>query len=344
MKKPMTSVEFARRIGVSQSTVSRALNDSPLVPETKRRFILKKAAQMGFVLNSHARSLKTNRTGTIGILFQKHFKSMNENLMLAHIYDLIQRELVKYSYDVMTIYDFSDDDDGRALERIITNRKIDGLIIIRSELSEKDVALIRRHNFPCVSIFNIYSHNYDLPYCVTDNECGGYLAGRFLAGFSGYRLLALGIKEAKEDSAQRNRGFRRGARERGVTVPRENFVSCPISFLAAYEYIMGIMDSLRRTKTAIFAHNDVLALGALDALKNTGVAVPDQVQIVGMDDIPMAAWLHPTLSTVHADLESMVPTGCSMLRSLIEGETVADTQRTYKPRLVVRQTTMNWQE
>lgn len=341
MKKPMTSIEFARRIGVSQSTVSRALNGSPLVPEEKRRLIMQKALQMGFILNSNARSLKTNRTGTIGILFQKHFKSMNENLMLAHIYDLIQRELVKYSYDVMTIHDFEGDDDGRALERIITNRKIDGLIIIRSELSERYADLIHSHNFPCVSIFNMYSRHYDLPYCITDNEYGGYLVGHFFGGFPEYRPLVLGIRETREDSAKRNRGFRRGAKARGVTVAKESFAFCSVSILDAYNYTMSIINDLRKSKTAIFAHNDVLALGVLDALKNSGVSVPRQVQVMGMDDIPMTTWLHPNLSTVHADLESIVPTGCSLLRSLIEAEPVATMQATYQPRLILRETTIN---
>ena len=100
----MTSKEFASLIGVSQPTVSRALNNSNLVPEEKKQYIIQKAKEYGFELNSQAQSLKTKRTGTIGILFPKHFLGMNKNLMLAYVYDCIQKELSHYSYDIMVIY------------------------------------------------------------------------------------------------------------------------------------------------------------------------------------------------------------------------------------------------
>ena len=101
----MTSKEFAEIIGVSQSTISRALNNSSQISVERREFIQKKAEEYGFVLNSQARSLKTNRTGTVGILFPKHFIGMSSNLGLAHLYDLVQAELSKYDYDVMVVYD-----------------------------------------------------------------------------------------------------------------------------------------------------------------------------------------------------------------------------------------------
>lgn len=96
----LTSKEFAKLLGVSQSTISRAMNDSDLVPEEKKRMIRQKAVEYGFVLNSQARGLKTNRTGTIGIIFPTHFVGMGTNLMIAHLFDLIQKELDRYNYDI----------------------------------------------------------------------------------------------------------------------------------------------------------------------------------------------------------------------------------------------------
>lgn len=340
MKKHMTSVEFAKYLGVSQSTVSRAMNDSPLVPEKKRAFIRRKARQVGYVLNSHARSLRTNRTGTVGILFQRHFKSMNDNLMLAHIYDHIQRELTRNDYDVMTIYDHQGGDDGRAFERIISNRKIDGLIMIRNDLSDKEAALIRKHNFPCVSIFNSQKLRKGLPCCVADDDRAGYLAGWFLGRFGDYRPLALGLREGTATTRARTAGFVRGLREWGVVPSERDFFTCPISIPAAYEFTVGVIGRLRKTRTAIFAYNDLIALGVMDALKNHGVAVPEQVQVLGLDDLPMGAWMHPGLSTIHVNLEEMVPAGCRVLRRLIAGEKVGDSHSVYRPWLVPRETTL----
>lgn len=89
---------------MSQGTVSQALNGSPLVTEGTRNMVLRKAAECGFERNSHARNLKIKKTGTIGILFSKHFPGMTGTPMLAHLYESLQRELVKYDYDIMIIY------------------------------------------------------------------------------------------------------------------------------------------------------------------------------------------------------------------------------------------------
>ena len=94
----MTSKEFAEIIGVSQSTISRALNNSSQISTERREFIQKKAEEYGFVLNSQARSLKTNRTGTVGILFPKHFIGMSSNLGLAHLYGRLRRGKTEWSF------------------------------------------------------------------------------------------------------------------------------------------------------------------------------------------------------------------------------------------------------
>ena len=89
----MTSKDFAKLIGVSQMAVSRALNNSNLISEDKRLYIIQKAKEYGFVLNAQAKSLRTQHTGTIGILFPRQFEDMCTNMMLTHVYDCIQKEM-----------------------------------------------------------------------------------------------------------------------------------------------------------------------------------------------------------------------------------------------------------
>lgn len=150
----MTSKEFAEIIGVSQSTISRALNNSSQISVERREFIQKKAEEYGFVLNSQARSLKTNRTGTVGILFPKHFIGMSSNLGLAHLYDLVQAELSKYDYDVMVVYDGEKQNGLSTFERMIKIGKVDGFIIFRMESSKKDLELIKKYKVPCVYLLH----------------------------------------------------------------------------------------------------------------------------------------------------------------------------------------------
>ena len=196
----LTSKEFAKLLGVSQSTISRAMNDSDLVPEEKKRMIRQKAVEYGFVLNSQARGLKTNRTGTIGIIFPTHFVGMGTNLMIAHLFDLIQKELDRYNYDIMPINDCNNSNGISVLERIIRCRKVDGVILMRSGgLLPREKQLLTEHKIPCVCMMHVV-HNADfLSYFISDSTYAGQMAGEYMGAFPDYApyYLSLNLQEEK---------------------------------------------------------------------------------------------------------------------------------------------------
>lgn len=336
----MTSREFARLLGLSQATVSRALNNSPLVTETRKEFIRAKAAELGFQLNSQAQGLRTNRTGTIGILFPHHYKSMNENPMLANMYDHLQRKLIGNGYDVMMIYDYGPDDGVSVFERIIKRRKIDGLINFRLELSENEIRLIRESGFSCVSMLDARTLTDGLHYCLSDTENGGYQAGMFLGAFDDFEMMYIGIDNDVEDSSKRRRGFVRGLARRKRKLGDGMDLSCNLSFLSAYEFAGSVKSAIRGRKVAVFAYSDVVALGLANGLRDSGVGIPEQVQVLGMDDIPLASWIKPRLSTLRVAAEEIVSAGGELLLSLIEGKVPAKHRTMFKPTLIQRETTL----
>lgn len=335
----MNSKELARILGVSQATISRALNDSPRVlPETKKR-IVEKAKEYGFELNSQAQSLKTNRTGTIGILFSEHFRGMTATPMLAHFYDSLQHELIKYDYDIMLIYDYAPTSGTSVFERIIRRRKVDGLITIRTTLRDREMSLIRENNFPCVFMLmtrEIPGGPYTL---YSDGEHGGNLAGRFLGAFADYEPVYVGFNGAEEESNRRCEGFTRGLAAAGRKLPAACRLSCPMTFEAGYAIAKEWIPTLSRRKIAVYTYNDLIALGIFNALQEAGVNIPGQVQIIGTDDIPQASWVTPKLSTLHVAVEEIVPDGCKLLTNLIDGHNVGHFKSSYEPRLILRDTT-----
>ena len=336
----MNSKELARMLGISQATVSRALNDSPLVTEETKNMVVQKAAEYGFELNSQARSLKTNRTGTIGILFSQHFRGMTGTPMLAHFYDCLQRELIKYDYDIMLIYDYAPSKGMTVFERIIRKRKVDGLITIRTTLSDREMSLIKENSFPCVPML-MTRQKQEAPYSLhTDSEYGGRLAGRFFGSFPKFEMMYIGFDGEEFESERRCRGFQRGLTERGRELSPANHLLCPMTFEAGYATAERLTRTLAKKKLAIFVYNDLIALGMLNAFREAGISVPDQVQILGMDDIPLASWIKPNLSTLHVPVEDMVPDGCKLLRDLIENQEIAKFKSSYKPRLLLRDTTL----
>lgn len=337
----MTSKEFAKLIGVSQSTISRAMNDSDLISLERKEYIKKKAAEYGFVLNSHARSLKTKMTETVGILFPKHFVGMNANPALAHLYDCVQLELSKYGYDIVVIYDHGHAEDGvSAFERIIKKRKVDGCIILSLDLSEKEKDLIRTSHIPCIHLLNSAALETDISNCISDSEHGGYLVGKYLGRFTDYNMYFLNITEEAEDSRKRMLGFQKGLEDAGSTLPPENILQCVISFQSAYTTILNQIDRFLGQKSAIFAYNDVVAIGAIQALRDNGLKIPEDVQIIGMDDIPLASQLTPKLSTLHVPIEEMASLGCSWLRNAIENKEIPPIKKVVKPQLYLRDTTL----
>lgn len=336
----MTSRDLAKLLGVSQSTVSRALNNSDLVSEEKRRYILQKAREYGFVLNSQAKSLRTQRTGTIGILFPKHFVSTTANMMQAYLYDCIQKEMHKYGYDIMVVYYKPEMEDFSSFERVIRTRKVDGFLVLRMELSGEEMQLIEDSQVPCVFLMNAGAKiRANLNYLFSDSEYGGYEAGRYFGGFPDYQKVFVTVCEEREDALRRLEGFRRGLASTDSELLPENILTCRLGIDAAFQCVLQHRALLDGKKTAIFAYNDMLAIGIADACKHLGYAIPEQVQIIGMDDIPMATQLHPQLSTLHVAVEDMVPRSCKLLVDLINKEE-ALIQEWIKPHLVLRDTTL----
>lgn len=336
----MNSKELARILGVSQATISRALNDSPRVtPETKKR-IVQKAMEYGFELNSQAQSLKTKRTGTIGILFSEHFRGMTATPMLAHFYDSLQRELIKYDYDIMLIYDYAPASGVSVFERIIRRRKVDGLITIRTTLRDREMSLIKENNFPCVFML-MTRHIPGGPYSLYSNgEYGGTLAGRFFGAFPDYDPVYVGFDDAEEESNRRCEGFKQGLAACGRDLPSTSQLSCAMTFEAGYAVAKEWIPTLSTRKIAVYTYNDLIALGIFNALQEAGIRIPEQVQIIGTDDIPQSSWVTPKLSTLHVAVEEIVPDGCKLLTDLIEGKDIGHFKSNYEPKLVLRDTTL----
>ena len=343
----MNSKDFARMIGVSQPTVSRALNDSPLVPEEKRKWIKEKAREYGFVLNNSARSLKTSRTNTIGILFPKHFVGMTENIMMAHLYDQIQRELHKRGFDIMVVYSDTGEDDLSALERMIRTKKVDGFLILRLELSDEERKLIGQEKTPCVCMMNASTKvRDDISYYFSDSEYGGYLAGDFYGDYPDYKKVYISYCQEKDDNTRRKRGFLRGLQEHGVQEADITILESELGIREASRLIHEHKEFFLNNKTAILAYCDIIGIGVVQGLKEIGVSIPDQAQVIGMDDIPWAFWLDPQLSTLHVDAEHMVPETCDLLIRMINGQGKAEAgdpepvHQWLKPTLILRDTTI----
>ncbi len=317
------------------------MNNSNLVSEDKRRYIQEKAKEYGFVLNFQAQSLKTRRTNTVGILLEETFIGMHVNHLLAYLFDCIQSELYHDGFDAMVIPNKMAPNGMTMLEQVVTQQKVDGIIIVRLALHKKEVDLLKKHNIPCVFALNDLCTTV-FPSYVVDVEDAGYQAGLFFGRFPTHESVFLSVNLNEMDVNRRLHGFERGLQRHERVL--DKVITCDTLYPeAAYRAVMEHATYFKTHKVSLLVYNDKLAVGAQAALKELDIPVPSQVQIVGMDDAPAASSLPPYISAMHIPVPKMINCACKTLCSMIQGNVVdvKESSILFKEHLCLRDTTLN---
>jgi LacI family transcriptional regulator len=300
--------DVARASNVSIATVSRVFNNSPLVSEETRQRVVAAAARLGYWPNGIARSLITNRTHTLGALLPDlHGEFFSE---VIHGIDLAARAK---GFHLLVSRSSSDAQELATVLRSMRGR-VDGLLVMTPDLdaapSLEQVAV----NVPTV----LLSPEARIQGCDSvgiANLDGAYAVVRHLIGLGHRRIAIITGPERNIDSRQRREGWRAALRDAGIDpVPglevRGDFTE-PSGYDAAIEML-----AREPRPTAVFVANDYMAIGALGGLQDAGVRVPEELAVAGFDDIPMARYLTPPLTTVHVD---MLELGQQAVHLLLDG-------------------------
>ena len=320
--REFTLKDIARLARVSVSTVSRSLNDSPLIPARTRDRIRRIAERKGFEFNAHARSLVTRRVGTIGIILPSDYDRFSVNLYHGTLHNALRDVLERSDIDLIVAFlanRFTGRDNVR---KLVTRKKVDGLIIVHpvpggalvDSLLDAGIPFVFSHYPPSPSCRD----DVDLVY--PDNELGGYLAARRLAAQGRRRIacVATGGDPAGSDAEYSLRldGFRRGLAETGNGVAPTVLAAPEPTIGAGYDAI-GVLGAGADTVDGVFAMNDLLAIGAVTALRERGRDVPGDVSVIGYDDTELAASWKPSLTTIHQPREELSTATCELLVDLI---------------------------
>jgi DNA-binding LacI/PurR family transcriptional regulator len=335
----ITSKELAKLAGVSQSTVSRALNDSPLISDDVKSEIKKLAKEYRFEMNSQAKSLRTKRTDTIGILFPRFFMNLSTNLYFTYLYDSLQVELSKYDYDLLVVYDSKNQAQLSPLEKMIRRKKVDGFILVRPDLQPEEKEMLDSSDLPYVSIFSKNSDDEGTAKYTIKTYDGGVLAGGFLAMHKEYSPLYFGSHFDTIDSSNRMNGFATGWSNGGRDASQIQTITCDMSIPNAYQTVIQQV-KLFSEKRVVYVYNDMIACGMLMALKDLSIRVPEQVQLISNDDIPLASWMTPQLSTLRFPTKQLIESACQRLvREIVSGK-LENENLQLSPELVLRGTTL----
>jgi len=332
---PKTTIrDVARLAGVSVATVSRVLNESPSVSAATRQRVLEAIRTLNYAPNTIARRLSLGRTHTIAVVVPLFtLPSFVERLRG------VQSALSSTGYDLVL---FNVDTPAQRDEyffNLATQSRVDGILILSIPPSDQAAERFLEAHVPTVLVD---AYHPALCSVYIDDVEGGYRATRHLIELHHTRIAYLSeyLQTPLEFGPMKNRlkGYQRAHEETDLPIHPEYVIEGERGREAAYHMAKQLL-SLPRPPTAIFAASDTQAIGVLDAARELGVAVPDQLSVIGYDDIRDAAYLN--LSTIHQPLYETGNIGARLLLSIIENDAILSlpAHKQLPIELVRRQTT-----
>lgn len=331
--KPVTIRDVARKAGVGVGTVSRVLNDNPQVSEATRQKVASVIQELDFHPSEVARRLSRGRSLAIGVIAPFFTRPAFVGRLEG-----IQAVLAQSEYDLILYNVETPEQSAKLLQSIPREGRVDGLIVVTLRPSDDDVERFNRSGVPVVLVD---SDHPDLSSVVIDDVSGGRQATQHLVDL-GHRRIAY-ISDYLESpfgfqaSSRRQAGYRAVLIENGLVPDQDYHRQGEHGRHPAYRMAEELLN-LDEPPTAIFAASDTQALGVLEAIDALGLRVPDDISVVGYDDIEIAAYLG--LTTMHQPMYHSGEEGINaLLQSLTNGPSTAPLLTTLPVHLVERETT-----
>ncbi len=317
------------RAGVSRSAVSRAFTDGASVSDSMRSKVEKAAAELGYTPNALASSLTTGRTRLIGLVSNNF-----HNPIFLEVFDLFTRGLQERGLRPLLV-NLSDETDPANCVRMLRQYSVDGVVVASSTLTPAFSQAFRDAQIPVVHSFGRHTSSPQVHVVGIDNvECGRQAAREFV--MRGYNNVAfLGGPELATSTQDRHEGF-------ASELALHPSMSCSYSFADAYSFNAGRTEMLRLLRgapaEAYFCGDDVLSIGALSAASDAGLVVPDDVGILGLNDMEMAGWENIALTTIRQPIEQIISSSIELIVAMLDDPEKFPEARLFPSKVVERAT------
>ena len=309
----MTLEMVAREAGVSPSTVSRILNGTARVRESKAAAVRAAIAKLQFMPNNAARALAGGRSMSVGVVTQAIDSPFYGEALAA-----IEKGLLRADYSALFVSGhWRESDERRCIERLVS-RRVDGIILVTSCLPDAELQRLAR-TVPLILTGRQVAG--DRIQCLdADSTPGARLATDYLIGQGHRRIACIGGPEDHPDAQQRLEGYKSALAAARIPFQRPLFVAGDYSDAGGHAAMNRLLDAGQEF-TAVFAANDQMAYGAMLALHRRGFVVPRDVSVVGFDDLPTSSFTIPPLTTVHRGIAEVGESAAAAMVDLIEGRT-----------------------
>jgi DNA-binding LacI/PurR family transcriptional regulator len=314
-KKPPNSYDVAKVAGVSQSAVSRAFSPGRSIADATRKKIFKAAQELGYKPNAIARSMSTARTqttqrsGMVGVIVTRL-----EDPFFAKIVNSFSRKLQQMGWHVLLFSVENEAEVDDALSELL-QYQVDGVIISSAILSQKMAEGCYKHGTPVV-LYNRYTKDKGISSVRVENFEGGRMIANLLLDSNHERIAFIAGTQGEPTSDEREKGFTGRLHERGTELYQRE--EGDYSFESGYQAAVRLL-SLAEPPDAIFCASDVMALGVIQAAKlNFNLNIPEDLSVVGFDDIPAAAWPGHQLTTIRQPVDEMTQETVNILIEKME--------------------------
>lgn len=298
----VTIKDISKKSGVSIATVSKALNDYPDISDKTKKYIIRTANEMGYVPNSSARSLKTHHSYTIGIIFEEITNYGLQHPLFSKILESYKKVVESKGYDIMFLAKSMGKQQGSYLQHSM-RKQVDGILVLCEDFNSEEMIELYQSKIPTVIIDYVVPTN---AITVTSNNNQGMEQGvKYLAEKGHTKIAHIYGDPNTYIGGQRKYAFEMSMKKYHLDL-RDSFMVSGEFFSKedGYRAMQKILNK-KEQPTAIFCASDMVAIGAIQAIKDAGKRVPEDYSIVGFDGIDLGQMVTPRLTTIRQDARKM---------------------------------------
>jgi LacI family transcriptional regulator len=309
-----------------------------MISEKTKRKVLKIAQEHGFQFNAYVRSLSANKTYTIGVILPKSLFGKGLEVYFSSWQNEIIESLERMQMDVIISFFENRFTKQNNIESFIAAKKVDGLIIMEPSLDDKAIATLEKTEVPfifCKYLPPFYKTK-DVDFVCVDQYKGGYIAGDHLIKLGHRNIMCISANIIGGEFQQRTDGFKAAFKDHNLQYDGDKLFYGDTTFHSGYRLIKDNIEILKDV-TAIFAQNDLMAQGAILALKELDIKVPNEIAVVGFDDIELCTFYKPYLSTIHQPTKEIATLTCKRLIEKLNSTSTMKQKLEISPTLVIRE-------
>ena len=340
MKKKSTIYDVAKIAGVSPSTISRVMNSPEIVAEDTRQKVMNAVKELAYIPNMMAASMPRRKTNYIGLIIPDIINTFFSNLIRG-----IQDICEEHGYNVLVVNSDDNQEKEARYLKLLYSRRVDGVILTvagyrEKEFPEEELSLLKKMN---IVLIDREINGLNAPIIKVNNFTGAYSAVKYLLTMGHRKIMYLAGIEGTKTNRERRKGYLSALKEAHINWKKELMANFRLD--TAYQKIIHHWPKLKNSDklpTAIFAANDLMAIGALKAFAQLKIRVPEDISIIGFDNIPFSDCTCPPLTTIAQPTYLMGQKAVETLLKVIDKKKIKKSVE-FETELIERDSVSRWE-